>query len=151
MNKLMMAATAIGLCLAPVFLNAETITGKVTDKKGLPIPAATVSLKPLADTLANRQGLTLSDGTFSFEKLKSGLYRIRITSIGSVNYQSDSLTIDEAHRLIRLPGITLRTAEKALKEVVISSQKSILEQRSTGQWLTLTPSSVMPVPPPWKY
>ncbi len=72
-------------CLAfPALSGAQelgSIAGKVVDARGVPVPGATVSLFA-QDAEASTDTLTEFDGTFSFENLPEGLYRLVVSMEG---------------------------------------------------------------------
>lgn len=69
----------LGICylLCSQWLSAQQLSGKVTDlNSGAAIASATVELSNIATTTTN------ASGEFIFKKIRSGNYRIRISSIG---------------------------------------------------------------------
>jgi hypothetical protein len=124
---------ATGLNFAPTFVNAQTvaakINSKVNDETGKPADAATVSLNRLSDSVTIKSALVNPEGNFTFTGLKFGSYRIVISSIGRITVRSAAIVIDAQHQQVQLPVIIMQSANKALKEVVITSQKSFLEQK----------------------
>ena len=69
----------LGICylLCSQWLTAQQISGKVTDlNSGAAVASATVELSNIATTTTN------ATGDFIFRKIRSGDYRIRISSIG---------------------------------------------------------------------
>lgn len=69
----------LGICylLCSQWLSAQQISGKVTDlNSGAAVASATVELSNIATTT------TSASGEFVFKKIRSGNYRIRISSIG---------------------------------------------------------------------
>ncbi|RZS65201.1 TonB-dependent receptor [Pseudobacter ginsenosidimutans] len=69
----------LGICylLCSQWLTAQQISGKVTDlNSGAAVASATVELSNIATTTTN------ASGDFIFRKIRSGDYRIRISSIG---------------------------------------------------------------------
>jgi hypothetical protein len=124
---------AIGVCFAPNFLIAQTIngkiSGKVADENGRPVEGATVSFMRLKDSVIVKYELAAADGGFDFSVNDAGLYRILISSIGKLPYQSEGIVVDAQHQLIDLNTITIQTSAKTLKEVVVTSKKAFLEQK----------------------
>ena len=133
MKLFIMAFFAIGLCFAPHFLSAQTttgkISGKVTDENGIAVEGATVSLIRLNDSTIVTYELTLKDGSFNMGISSTGTFRIKVTSVGKMPYQSEEITIDSQHLVISLTQIFMQTAAKALNEVVIVSQTPFLEHK----------------------
>lgn len=133
MKLLIMAFLAIGLCFAPDFLFAQTISGKISgkvaDKNRQPVYGATVSLMRLKDSVTVKYELAAEDGVFNFSVSDAGLYRILISSIGKLPYKSEGIAVDVQHQLMDLKTITMQTAANTLKEVVVTSKKAFLEQK----------------------
>jgi hypothetical protein len=133
MKLLIMAFLAIGLCFAPNFLFAQTISGKISgkvaDENGQPVYGATVSLMRLKDSVTVKYELAAANGVFNFSVSDAGLYRILISSIGKLPYKSEGIAVDAQHLLIDLNTVTMQTAANTLKEVVVTSKKAFLEQK----------------------
>jgi len=133
MKLLIMAFFAIGLCFAPDFLFAQTISGnisgKVADENGQPVYGDTVSLMRLKDSVIVKYELAAATGRFDFNVSSAGLYRILISSIGKLSYKSEGITVDAQHQLIELNTIVMLSTANTLKEVIITSKKALLEQK----------------------
>src|SRR3954469_2846776 len=72
----------------PVLFGVKGIT--IDSVSGKPAGYITVNLRDTAKRLV-RTAATMTDGTFNFEKLPSGKYRISIVSVG---YNSKSVPVD---------------------------------------------------------
>src|ERR1700743_1988480 len=119
MKLFIMAFFAVGLCFASNFVNAQTlsgkITGKVIDENGLAVDGATLSLKRITDSLGVKYELAAADGSFSLD-IKQGSYYLLITSVGKRPYKSEMIAIDAQYLLIKLPPIIMHAATKTLQE-----------------------------------
>jgi uncharacterized membrane protein YgcG len=71
-----------------------SITGKVTDGKGLPVPAATVRL--FAGELKQAETMTDLDGAFTFKDLSVGVYQIVVEMQGFEKATKDGVDISVA-------------------------------------------------------
>ncbi len=133
MKIFFMAFFAIGLCFALTFANAQTlggkITGKVLDENGRSVEGATVSLIRVTDSLTLKYELAAADGSFHFQMVKAGAYRVRVSSTGKLPYKSERIDVDTQHLLITLPVVVMHPDTKALQEVVVTSKKHFLEQK----------------------
>jgi hypothetical protein len=133
MKLLVMAFLAIGLVFATTFVNAQTISGKITgkilDENSSPVNGATVSLIRFPDSLTVKDEIAGADGSFQFDMVKEGPYRILISAPGKLPYRSERIDIDDQHLLLNLPVILLLPDAKALREVVVTSKKHFLEQK----------------------
>jgi trimeric autotransporter adhesin len=67
------------------------IAGRVTDSKGLPIPAASVRISTVQDQ-ASTETLTEIDGTFAFRELPPGVYRLEVEIVGFL--KSENAAVD---------------------------------------------------------
>jgi outer membrane receptor protein involved in Fe transport len=133
MKLFFMAFFAIGLCFASTFVNAQTlsgrITGKILDENGRSVEGATVSLICVTDSVIVKYEPAAADGGFHFEMIKAGAYHIRISSTGKLPYKSERIEIDAQHQMVRLPVIVMHADTKALQEVMVISKKHFLEQK----------------------
>ncbi len=133
MKLIFTAFFSLWLCFSPNFLIAQTlngkISGKVADENMHPVYGATVSLMRQKDSVIVKFELAAADGSFNFSVNDTGLYRILISSIGKLPYKSQGIAVDAQHQLIDLNTITMQTSATNLKEVVITSKKSFLEQK----------------------
>jgi len=127
-----MVLLAIWGCFALNFAQAQTSTGKiegeVLDVGKRPVDAATVTLLNAQSKAEIKSMLVNPNGTFAFEALQNGAYRVIVTLVGYQNYKSDSLIIDK-QQVISLPAIVIIPTTKALKQVDITSQKALIEQK----------------------
>ena len=111
--------------------NAGSIQGKVSGKSGS-IEFATVSLFTTIDSSKGvRNSITDSSGHFQFTALKSGKYQLRIETIG---YTSTKINIHLISQQIPMDVgiITLSTDSKQLKEVMVTSQKKLIQKTAQG-------------------
>lgn len=120
--KLKIAAfLAAWLSIASAFVNAQSISGKVTDSGQKPLDGASIYL--MQDSALVKTALADAGGAFSFAQLKPGKYYLNITMIGFANYKSGLLKPDTT--LI----VSMKPTGKQLKEVVITAQKQFVEQK----------------------
>ncbi|GGC23740.1 hypothetical protein GCM10011386_14650 [Parapedobacter defluvii] len=92
-----------------------SVSGKVADEAGFPLVGATVSLEG-----TNQLTQTQADGTFRFDRLVPGSYRLTVTYQGHVGYNVE-LTVGDGHQ--QLDDIVLSTRQISLGEVVVSTQR----------------------------
>lgn len=124
-----MAAT----CIAVASL-AQSGVGKVTGsiKDGgnqKIIDAASVSLISSKDSSLVKAAITNKEGWFSFENVAYGQYKVLATSIGHSQTYSKAFVINESNSLVEVGALQLVEKEKALKEVVVSSKKPLIERK----------------------
>jgi TonB-dependent starch-binding outer membrane protein SusC len=106
MRKLLLLLMAVVISIGQLWAQQRTITGKVTDDKGAPIPNASVMVKG-----TNTGVSTKNDGTFSL----SLPVNAKTLLISSVDMETQEVTIGTQSSVT----VSLRTAEKSLAEVVV--------------------------------
>jgi outer membrane receptor protein involved in Fe transport len=111
------------LLMASVTLQAQNIRGKVcmeTDKS--PAQFASVGLMQLPDSGIVTGVITLTDGTYAFEKVKPGQYFIRVSFVG---YQTDDKQVEVTGGGgdVRVDTIFLAEAATSLEEVTVTAER----------------------------
>ncbi|MHA6248852.1 TonB-dependent receptor domain-containing protein [Pontibacter sp. CAU 1760] len=108
---------------------AGSISGTVVDAATQqPVPYATIALvdpatsKPIDGTMADDKG------KFSLPKVQAGAYRLAVSFIG---YETKTLEVEISDRnsAVNLGQITIASAAKALKEVVVEGQRAMIEEK----------------------
>ena len=75
--------------------NAGSIAGNIIDNQSdKPIPFATIHLLPQNDTTKKIVQIADKNGSFDFEKVPFGRYRLSIHATGFKNYILDFVTLD---------------------------------------------------------
>src|SRR4051812_25783568 len=121
MKKYLLIIASILLTIAGIAQNESSVLGSVTDQTSKPVAAATISLLIAKDSSLYKSAVTDNTGSYHFENVKPGKYLVKITS---VNYGVwHSLSFDKATSSYKLPVATLITADKKLKEVVVTTTK----------------------------
>ncbi len=104
------------------------IIGNIIDNQN-PLEYATVTIATTEDTTkVINYTITDSTGNFSIENIQFGDYQIKVSLIG---YISSSKNISLKNEIL-LKNWTLSKDTKTLNEVVISSQKKLIEKTSDG-------------------
>jgi hypothetical protein len=133
MRLLIMAIVAIGLCFAQTFAQAQTISGKITgkvlDEQGSTLKGASVSLGRYIDSVTVKNGLTATDGTFNFEGIPAGAYRVLIIFTGKQPYRTERIEIHAQQLSVAIPSIVMQPDSRVLQEVVVTSKKRFVEQK----------------------
>ncbi len=101
----------------------NSISGKVLDGNGAPLPGASMVLLDSTNKKLVKSVLTDSLGQFAFERLVQGKYFLKGMYMGGETWQSDAINLSGAD--IKLPYITLK--ENALKEVTVVAQRPFIE------------------------
>jgi len=126
----LLAATGIAVCSLAQSTVSGKINGSIKDGGNQKIiDAASISLLQSTDSTLVKTALTDKAGNFSFDEVKEGKYLVMATSVGHASSYSGIVTI-AANNLTATVGILqLVPLEKALKEVVVSSKKPLIERK----------------------
>ena len=119
MRKVVMLIMAIVLSISHLWAQQRTITGKVTDDKGAPIPGASVVVKG-----TNAGTSTNTDGSFSISVPAKATRLV----VSFVNMQDVEIDIGNQSVL----NVTMQTSAKNLQEVVVTSLGIARDKRSLG-------------------
>lgn len=118
MRKLLLGLMAF-LCLAGELLAQKTITGKVTDEKGNPVPNASVVVRG-----TNNGTTTTADGTYRLS-VPSSATEIVISSVG---FETLNLNIGNNTLL----NATIKSAASELASVVVTGYTQVKKTEYTG-------------------
>jgi hypothetical protein len=106
------------------------VTGNVLDEHNKAIESASVELISARDTLTRYNGLSLSDGTFSFRDLPFGYYQLRISYVGLQLLQIDSINVRAERADFNMPDLVLRPKSSgSLQTIVVYSEKPLIESK----------------------
>lgn len=117
------------------------IQGLVTDVNGKPFHSANVILIQARDSQMVKGTITTSSGTFQFDNVKPGNYRITANFIGYKQFYTDLLNISGPDATTIAP-IKLEELGVALNEVVISAKKPLYELKSDRMVINVQSSIV---------
>lgn len=115
------------------------ITGKVTNPKAEAVPFANVVLLAAQDSTIIAGTSTDENGDFSLNPTTgTGMFFLRISSIGYRNYQSDTFAY---HKLpIQFPAIQVAEENNALSEVTVSAKKDLIQHTPIGKIINIQSS-----------
>ena len=115
---------------AKLIANPGMIIGNVLDSENSKaIAAATVTLSKIEDSLSATTLITAKDGSFLFEHLTYGYYRLQITMMGYSNLRLDSIYIRAERYDFDLNDIKLNKKTTDLEEVIIYTEKPLVENK----------------------
>lgn len=134
MRKLLVALTAV-LLFTGQLLAQRTITGKVTDEKGEPIPNASVLVKG-----SNTGTVTKSDGTYSITVPANAKHLV----ISSVDMATEEVAIGSQTTI----AVSLKAADKSLQEVVVVGYGTQRKSDVTGNIATVKGAAIADKPVP---
>lgn len=107
----------------------SSISGKVTDAENKAVEYANVLLVKSADSSLVKGVLTEGAGTYTFEGLSAGKYKVIANMLGLGKAGSPEVSITGSNEVIRLEPLVLRQASHNLQEVVIEGQRPLIEQQ----------------------
>ena len=114
MNKLYVAVMFL-IGLSSFNVSAQQISGKISDSSNLPVPGATVRLRPL--------GLvTISDleGNYYFPQVQEGRYSLSVSFIGYTNEQQQVTLVGNQDLVL---NFSLNVSENELQTVEVFGRK----------------------------
>ncbi|MFT3822288.1 MAG: TonB-dependent receptor [Chitinophagaceae bacterium] len=110
--------------MAGVLQAPSSITGKVLDETGKPIPGATVSLKTIS-----KMAVTDKNGAFTLDKLSPGTYQLVISFIG---YKAIEKQVEVSANQATTLTLVLEKDVKELDETVVIGYGSSRKKDLTG-------------------
>ena len=110
--------------------SAGIIIGNVLDNENSKaITAATVTLTKIADSFFIATLITAKDGSFLFEQLPYGYYRLQISMIGYGNLRLDSIYLRAERYDFDLNDVKLHKKTTDLEEIIIYTEKPLIENK----------------------
>jgi hypothetical protein len=106
-----------------------TVTGTVNGAAGKPSEAATVSLLRAKDSSVIKLSATGKDGTYTFEQVAYGTYRVASTAVGHQKAFSPAFEISAQKTTIQLQPLQLAPTAKALNGVTVTAQRPAVEHK----------------------
>lgn len=105
-----------------------SLSGRVLDAQNKPADAASIVLRTAADSVIVKMMLSDEQGHFVFDKLEQKKYKISVSLLGYLNYNSDTITLG-APELV-LPSVVLQQSQAQLNEVSVVAKKSFIERKA---------------------
>jgi len=119
MRKKTSLLLALCFAFAQLWAQNRTVTGTVTDEKGMPIPAATVLVKGTKIGTSTKE-----DGTFSISVPASQ----RVLIISSIGLASKEITIGSNNTV----NTQLAAVDKSMEEVIVVAYGTVKKSEYTG-------------------
>lgn len=123
----MRTALLLLICLPALSIQAQSISGKITDDKQKPVKAATVLLLKQGDSTLVKSQLSNNDGEFIFPDVVPGKYLVKISA---ASQRENFIPAVVGGNDVQLGTISLVPDEKTLKGVTIIATKPFLEQKA---------------------
>ncbi len=106
------------------------ITGRAIDAAtSQPIEYAAISLITQTGSKTVNGGTSALNGVFELSNIDTGSYKMLLYFIGYQTKELNNIVITEKNPIIQLGGIKLVSKNTALKEITITTEKSIIEDK----------------------
>lgn len=105
------------------------LTGNVLDESKKAVEGSTVVLVSMRDSLNSRSLLTDKSGSFTFTNISFGYYRLRLSYVGKQTLYLDSIWFRAERYDFNLNDIVLKVKNENLEEVVVYSEKPLIESK----------------------
>jgi hypothetical protein len=119
----------VSLAVLGSAVNAQKITGVITDQQGKGIEKSTVTLLRAKDSVAIKFAATDKSGVYSFPGIKAGHYFISATSVGYLKLASPVFEVT-AGTETRVNALSLARTEKTLEGATVTSKKPMIEVKA---------------------
>lgn len=128
-----MKALSLIFCVLLLAIAAQSqVSGTLADTNGRPLPFGIVALLKNGDSAIVGSALSDEKGHFIISTVPPGTYIIKVSSMGYANYSSPPFVFDSAKPSYNAGNIVLKTAVKQLGEVVVRSNKPLVQQAAGG-------------------
>lgn len=130
--KMMYLFTILSFLLAvTVQTVAQTkVDGYVVDNSDNPVPYATVVLKSLSDSTVVKGNITDEKGYYFFEDIANGNYLIQASYVGFQSMLSSAISLSQEKESIVVDNIVMVEQSQELSEVIITSQRPLIEKKA---------------------
>jgi iron complex outermembrane receptor protein len=109
-------------------IGKSTVTGLLQNEQGKPVDYATVTLLRAADSSVVKGTLTNDAGAYTFDRIVSGKYIVKATSMGFQKTSSAAFDVTGTERVVA-PLIKMLSASRNLQTVTITSAKPLIERK----------------------
>ena len=129
MKNLSLLCLLFLLTSSTLLAQQSSIKGKIIDGENKAVGYANVLLLKAADSTLVKGALSEDAGTFLFEGIAAGKYKVVASMVGQGKASSAVFTVSGAAETITLEPIVLKQTATNLKEVVIEGQRPLIEQQ----------------------
>lgn len=132
MTKTLATVSRLGILILFSFQIAQGQTqlfGTIADASGKPCPAASVLILNGTDSTLVKGQLSSMEGSYSFDGIAPGQYRLQVSMLGFSDYFSDVFTLDDKMQKKDLGRVVLEENAQALNEVNIVAKRPLFEQK----------------------
>ena len=123
------------LCMCVIAHAQRTVTGKVTDESGKPLPNVSVQVKGTTTGTVTKE-----DGTYSLTVPANG----KVLVFSSVDMETQESTLGAASQV----NATLRSTDKSLQEVVVTGYQTVRKKDVTAAISKISAAEIdnLPIP-----
>lgn len=107
---------------------AQDIKGKVTNAQNEPYLTADVALIKSADSAIVKYGYIAADGSFDFDKVPSGTYKIKLEDAGTVIFSDD--IIHDENKITDFTTLVFTPKVEEMEKVVFTYQRPLIEMKA---------------------
>lgn len=107
---------------------AQSISGKVQESDGKPMPFVNVLLLHNKDSTLAKGAVSNEDGAYLMENIHPGTYLVAATMVGYTRAYSQPLTVKEGQGELKMALLTLQYDTRQLKEVSVVTTRQFVEQ-----------------------
>jgi iron complex outermembrane receptor protein len=128
-------STKIYIILLLTFIGLSTafaqtkVSGKLLDEAGQSLPYASVSLLRATDSSIVKGALGNEAGAYAFDRVTTGTYIIKATSVGYANGLSAAFTVAANTPDLTVPPVSMQPARQTLKAINITASKPLIERK----------------------
>ena len=113
-----------------VFAQSDSkVTGNISDAKGQPIEAATITLLQAKDSSRLKTTVTDKSGHFKFDHVAAGKYLVSASSVGFSSTYSPLFDLKVAGTR-NLPQLVLSSTTTSLQAIAVVGKKPLIEQKA---------------------
>ncbi|WP_040007250.1 outer membrane beta-barrel protein [Fibrisoma limi] len=105
-----------------------TVRGVVQNKKGEPLPFATVLLQRTTDSTLVKGGVTDTLGQYVFDNVPLASYQVAVQAVGYRPGVSAPLALQLDQLVVSIPPLQLAEDARMLGEINVTAQKPFIEQ-----------------------
>jgi hypothetical protein len=128
--SLLTAILSVVLCFAQEKSASGILTGNVIDEKKKALDGATAEIISMVDSSQKVSALTDKEGSFTFQHLAYGYYRVRISYVGLQTLSIDSIYFRADRADFNLGEITLHPKNSEnLTELIVYSEKPLIQSK----------------------
>jgi ferric enterobactin receptor len=108
--------------------NVGIVIGSLLTAENKPAAFATIQLKLMNDTTYKRQAFTDKNGSFEFNDLRFGYYRLSANYVGHTTLILDSIYLRAERFDFNLGDLKLKSSDQ-LEEIVVYAEKPLIDTR----------------------